>query len=92
MEQILKEILTGINDLKSDVNDLKKEQIKTNERLTNLELGQERLEKKLDSVMDQTANLTEFRTEVNEKLENLKELKAVTKENCYEIAKIKAIK
>lgn len=92
MEQILKEILNGINDLKSDVNDLKKEQIKTNERLTNLELGQERLEKKLDSVMDQTANLTEFRTEVNEKLENLKELKAVTKENCYEIAKIKAIK
>ena len=72
MEQILKEILNGINDLKSDVNDLKKEQIKTNERLTNLELGQERLEKKLDSVMDQTANLTEFRTEVNEKLENLK--------------------
>ena len=92
MEQILKEILNGINDLKSDVNDLKKEQIKTNERLTNLEFGQERLEKKLDSVMDQTANLTEFRTEVNEKLENLKELKAVTKENCYEIAKIKAIK
>ena len=92
MEQILKEILNGINDLKSDVNDLKKEQIKTNERLTNLALGQERLEKKLDSVMDQTANLTEFRTEVNEKLENLKELKAVTKENCYEIAKIKAIK
>lgn len=92
MEQILKEILNGINGLKSDVNDLKKEQIKTNERLTNLEFGQERLEKKLDSVMDQTANLTEFRTEVNEKLENLKELKAVTKENCYEIAKIKAIK
>ena len=92
MEQILKEILNGINDLKSDVNDLKKEQIKTNERLTNLEFGQERLEKKLDSVMDQTANLTEFRTEVNEKLEILKELKAVTKENCYEIAKIKAIK
>lgn len=85
MEQILKEILSGINDLK-------KEQIKTNERLTNLELGQERLEKKLDSVIEQTANLTEFRTEVNEKLENLKELKAVTKENCYEIAKIKAIK
>ena len=85
MEQILKEILSGINDLK-------KEQIKTNERLTNLELGQERLEKELDSVIEQTANLTEFRTEVNEKLENLKELKAVTKENCYEIAKIKAIK
>lgn len=50
------------------------------------------IENKLNSVHDQTAMLTEFRTEVNIKLEELKELKEVTKENCYDIAKLKSIK
>jgi prefoldin subunit 5 len=50
------------------------------------------IEHKLNSVHDQTATLTEFRTEVNVKLEELKDLKDVTKENCYDIAKLKAIK
>lgn len=50
------------------------------------------IELKLNSVHDQTAMLTEFRTEINIKLDELKELKEVTKENCYDIAKLKAIK
>ena len=49
------------------------------------------MKKKLDNVVEQTANLTEFKTEVNTKLDALKEVKEVTKENCYEIAKIKSV-
>lgn len=64
---------------------LEEGQIKTNEKL-------EKIEKKLDGVVEQTANLTEFRTEVMGKLEDLKEVEEVTKVNCYEIAKIKAVK
>ena len=45
----------------------------------------------LDNVVEQTANLIEFKTEVNTKLDALKEVKEVTKENCYEIAKIKSV-
>ena len=36
-----------------------------------LEEGQNRIEKKLDAVYDQTAFLTEFRTEANAKLDNI---------------------
>ena len=54
MEQILNDILNGINSLRNDINALKTEHIKTNERLTTLELSQEKLKKKLDSVIEQT--------------------------------------
>lgn len=37
----------------------------------NLEQGQERIEKKLNAVYEQTAMLTEFRTEVNKKTDSL---------------------
>lgn len=79
MEQILNEILNGINSLRNDINTLKTEHIKTNERLTTLELSQEKLKKKLDSVIEQTDNLIE----VN--------VSAITKENSYEIANITAM-
>ena len=52
----------------------------------------ESMQQNLNSISEQTAILTEFRTEVNEKLEELKDLKQVTKENCYDIAKLKAVK
>jgi hypothetical protein len=62
------------------------------EKLEPIVLKLDSIEHKLNSVHDQTAMLTEFRTEVNIKLEELKDLKQVTKENCYDIAKLKAIK
>jgi len=43
------------------------------EKLTTLEDGQNRIEKKLDAVYNQTADLTEFRTETNMKLDRLLE-------------------
>lgn len=61
---------------------IQSEQEKTNERL-------ERIEKKIDSVYDQTADLTEFRTDTTDKLDKLIN---VTKDNCYEIANLKIVK
>ncbi|WP_053956050.1 hypothetical protein [Inediibacterium massiliense] len=82
MEKMLQQILNELKSIKTDVNDLK--------------VGQERIEKKLDVVHDQTANLTEFRTEINIKLDNIDNkinaVEAVTKENLYDIAKLKLIK
>lgn len=73
-----KEILEILKEIQKDIKGLKD--------------GQERLEKKLDGVVEQTADLTEFKTSVLSKLEDLKEVEEVTKVNCYDIAKLKAIK
>lgn len=66
-----------------------------NQRLDALEAGQlelrqdvKRIERKLDGVVEQTADLTEFRTEVKEQLQEIKEVKEVTKNNCYEISRL----
>ncbi len=58
-------------------------------RLSNLEEGQKRLEKKIDSISEETADLVEFRTSVMAKFEELKEFEEVTKVNCYDIAKLR---
>lgn len=73
-----KEILEILKDMQKDIKGLKE--------------GQERLEKKIDGINEQTADLTEFRTTVIKKLKELKEVEEVTKANCYEIAKLKVIK
>lgn len=72
---------------------------KMDDRLSNIEHGQKEIKaeldgmsKKLDGVVEQTADLTEFRTTVISKLDSLKEVEEVTKVNCYDIAKLKAIK
>ena len=44
MEQVLKKILNVLNELKSDVNTLKTEQVKVNERLTRIEYKVDKLE------------------------------------------------
>lgn len=44
MEQVLKKILNVLNELRSDVNTLKTEQVKVNERLTRLEYKVDKLE------------------------------------------------
>lgn len=62
------------------------------EILKRLETKVDSIEKKLDGVVEQTADLTEFRTTVISKLDELKEVEEVTKVNCYDIAKLKSIK
>jgi hypothetical protein len=74
----LKSIQLDIKGLKDEVKDLKE--------------GQKIIEKKLDGVVEQTAELLEFRTTVKTKLDELKEVEEVTKVNCYDIAKLKAVK
>ena len=71
----MKSIQLDIKGLKDEVKDLKE--------------GQKIIEKKLDGVVEQTADLLEFRTSVEEKLNELKEVEEVTKANCYDIAKLK---
>lgn len=50
-----KEILEILKAMQSDIKDLK--------------VGQDRIEKKLDAVYEQTVDLTEFRTETSEKID-----------------------
>lgn len=56
----------------------------------------DRIEKKLDGVVEQTADLTEFRTETKAGIEAIQKdvgkLTNVTKDNCYEIANLKMAK
>lgn len=65
-------------------------------RLDNLEEGQIEIEKKLDGIIEQTADLTEFRTETKNGIEavqkDINKLTNVTKVNCFEIADLKAVK
>lgn len=68
-------------------------------RLSAIEKGQNEIKdeinlinKKLDGVVEQTADLLEFRITVKAKLDELKEVEEVTKVNCYDIAKLKAVK
>ena len=74
----MKSIQLDVKGLKDEVKDLKE--------------GQKIIEKKLDGVVEQTAELLEFRTTVKTKLDELKEVEEVTKVNCYDIAKLKAVK
>ena len=88
-EKMEKEILQLLNQLVDGQN-------KTNDRL-------ERIEKKIDSVIEQTADLTEFRTEVRdfrsetinqleEIKDNLNNVEVITASNWKDIAKLKAVK
>lgn len=84
------------NEILEILKQIQAEQKQTNERLTSLEEGQKRIEKKIDSVYDQTADLTEFRTETKQGIEMLQKdinkLTNVTKTNCFDIADLKAVK
>ncbi|MCB2289519.1 hypothetical protein LGK97_07035 [Clostridium sp. CS001] len=84
------------NKILEVLNQLLDGQNNTNERL-------ERIEKKMDSVVEQTADLTEFRTETKEQLisinnevngirQDLNTVEIVTSKNWNEISKLKAVK
>ena len=55
-----------------------------------------RIEKKLDNVVEQTADLTEFRTTSLDKLENitdnLNKVESITASNWKDITKLKSVK
>ena len=107
MEQVLKKILNVLNELKSDVNTLKTEQVKVNERLTRLEykvdkleIGQKEIKENLNGFQDE---YTETIQNVSAKIDNvdlnietlksdLLAVQAVTGKNMADIAHLKAIK
>ena len=71
MEEVLKKILNVLNELKSDVNTLKTEQVKVNERLTRLEYKVDKLEIGQKEIKE---NLNGFQDEYTE---IMKESKAI---------------
>lgn len=80
--EILKSIQLEIKGLKDEVKELK--------------FGQEIIEKKLDGVVEQTADLVEFRIEILNKVDGIREdlstVELVTANNYKDIAKLKAVK
>jgi peptidoglycan hydrolase CwlO-like protein len=66
------------------------------DKITGLEEGQKRLEKKLDGVVEQTADLLEFRSSITEKVDSIRKdlgkVEIVTSKNCFEIAYLEAVK
>ncbi len=64
--------------------------------LKELKQGQVEIKKNLNSVVEQTAELIEFRTTTSAKLDDIankiNSIEAVTKENLYDIAKLKLAK
>lgn len=69
--QELKSIKEDISGLKEGQKNLEQGQKNLEQGQKSLEEGQNRIEKKLDAVYEQTAVLTEFRTEANMKLDNI---------------------
>ncbi|MBP3916027.1 hypothetical protein [Clostridium sp.] len=61
------------------------------DRLDRFEDRLDTLEKKVDSIQEEVADTKEWRTELNSKLDSLLEVKAITKQNCYDIARLRSI-
>ena len=80
--EILKSIQLEIKGLKDEVKELKS--------------GQDIIEKKLDGVVEQTADLVEFRSEILNKVNGIRDdlstVELVTANNYKDIAKLKAVK
>jgi len=96
-------ILELLNQLVNGQNKINEKLDRTNERLDSTNERLDRIERKIDSVIEQTADLTEFRTETKDKLEvienevkgmrqDLNTVEIVTSKNWNEIARLKAVK
>ena len=77
-----KEILEILKEMQKDIKGLKE--------------GQERLEKKLDGVVEQTADLLEFRSDITKKVDGIRDdlstVELVTAKNYKDIVNLKAVK
>ena len=98
MQGSINNIETKVDSLESRFDSLESKVDSLETRFDSLESKVDLLDKdikeiksKVDIIYDQTASLTEFETEVNGKLNKLIDLENVTKDNCYEIAKLRTI-
>lgn len=80
LEERQKNLEQGQMRLEERQRNLEQGQMKLEERQRNLEQGQEKIEKGLKAVIEQTADLTEFRDETNKKLDTLMEENDIIKE------------
>lgn len=91
-QELLKQILIKLDSMENKINSMETKINFIESDIRELKDGQERIEEKIETIYDQTANLTEFKTEVNIKLDELCDVENLTKLNCYEIAKLKSVK
>ena len=91
-QELVKQILIKLDSMENKINSMETKINFIESDIKELKDGQERIEEKIETIYDQTANLTEFKTEVNMKLDELCDVENVTKLNCYEIAKLKSVK
>ena len=91
-----KEIMELLQRLVKGQEELKAGQEETNKRLDKIETDVKELKEKIDNVYNQTADLTEFKTEVNTKLDvlnnNISNVEIVTANNWADIARLKKVK
>lgn len=69
--EILKSMHDDIKELKSDVQGLKSDVQEVKTDVKELKIDVKELNRKMDNVYEQTAGLTEFRTETNTRLNNI---------------------
>ena len=91
-----KELRVGQDEIRKEQKELRVGQDEIRKEQKELRVGQERIEKDLKAVIEQTADLTEFRHEVVEGLEEINSvisrLEIATAENWSDIAKLKAVR
>ncbi len=85
-----------MSEVKQEISGVKQEICEMKQDIKELNIRQTAMDKKLDAVYNQTAILTEFRTETNMKLDALKEdlinVEFITATNYKDIVKLKSIK
>lgn len=79
---LLEQLTCEVSEIKADVSGLKTGVSGIKEKL-------DALTEKVDVIYDQTALLTEFKTEITHKIDDLI---IVTKENTYDITRLKAVR
>lgn len=84
-----KEVLEILQRLESKLDNNTKDIKEITGKLDNNTKDIKEITCKLDGVLEQTADLTEFRTDTTTKLNKLIN---VTKDNCFEIANLKIVK
>lgn len=91
-----KEILELLKNMDTRLSAIERGQKEIRDEVKELKLGQEIIEKKLDGVVKQTADLVEFRCEILNKVDGIREdlstVELVTANNYKDIAKLKAVK
>lgn len=93
---MLEQLTRDVSDLKGDVSVLKDDMFELKDDVSELKVGQaqlsqklDALEKRVDVIFGQTANLTKFKTEITEKVDDIL---AVTKVNTFDITRLRAAK